>query len=60
MEVGGYRIGRKGKAYNTKGSHGLELIFKSGSRLLIGTQKKCELNTIISKVNQEILNKDYE
>lgn len=56
----GYRIGRKGKAYNTKGSHGLQLIFKSGSSLLIGTQKKCELNTIISKVNQEILNKDYE
>jgi hypothetical protein len=56
----GYRIGKRGKAYNTKGSNGLQLILKNGSRLLIGTQKKFELINIVSKVNQEILNNDYE
>lgn len=56
----GYRIGKKGKAYNTKGSSGLQLIFKNGSSLLIGTQKKSELITIVSKVNQEILSNDYQ
>lgn len=56
----GYRIGKKGKAYNTKGSHGLQLIFKNGSNLLIGTQKKSELSIIIAKINQEILKNHYE
>lgn len=56
----GYRIGKKGKAYSTQGSQGFQLIFKSGSSLLIGTQKKFELSNIVSKINQEILNKDYE
>lgn len=50
----GYRNGGEGKAYNTKGTQGLQLIFKDGSRLLIGTQKKKELGSIVNKVNQEI------
>lgn len=51
----GYRTGTEGKAYNTKGTVGLQLIFKDGSKLLIGTQKKEELNHIVVRINQEIL-----
>ena len=51
----GYRNGNEGKAYNTKGSVGLQVIFKDGSKLLIGTQKKDELSRIAIQVNQEIL-----
>ncbi|MEN5195064.1 hypothetical protein [Sphingobacterium faecium] len=56
----GYRNGSQGKAYNTKGSVGLQLIFKDGSRLLIGTQKKDELIRIAIQVNQEFLKNPSE
>lgn len=56
----GYRNGSQGKAYNTKGSVGLQLIFKDGSRLLIGSQKKDELIRIAIQVNQEFLKNPSE
>ncbi|UIR55420.1 hypothetical protein LZQ00_14235 [Sphingobacterium sp. SRCM116780] len=51
----GYRNGSEGKAYNTKGKQGLQLIFKDGSKLLIGTQKRDELENIVEKINKDIL-----
>ena len=40
-EFGGWglRYGLKGKAYNVAGNQGIQLVFKSGNHLLIGTQK---------------------
>lgn len=45
LDYGGWgiRYGRKGKAYNVKGNQGLQIHFKSGKNLLIGTQKPEEL-----------------
>lgn len=45
LDYGGWgiRYGRKGKAYNVKGNKGLQIHFKSGKNLLIGTQKPEEL-----------------
>jgi hypothetical protein len=45
----GYRIGPGGKAYNMQGGHGLQLEFKNGERLLIGTQKPEELAAFIEE-----------
>jgi hypothetical protein len=40
-EYGGWgiRLGRNGKAYNKKGSSGIQLVLASGERILIGTQE---------------------
>ncbi|MCE5187335.1 MAG: DUF6141 family protein [Planctomycetaceae bacterium] len=45
MEYGGWgiRYGSHGKAYNVSGNRGLQLVFKSGKKLLIGSQKPDEL-----------------
>jgi hypothetical protein len=45
LEYGGWgiRYGRAGKAYNPKGNEGVQLVFKNGKRLLIGSQKPDEL-----------------
>ncbi|MGB3799972.1 MAG: hypothetical protein WA952_09155 [Lewinella sp.] len=43
----GYRVGRKGKAYNTMGDQGLQLELTDGSRLLIGTQRPRELEQVL-------------
>jgi len=61
-EYGGWGIrlgiGGKGKAYNVKGNMGLQIVLKTGKRILIGTQNPDELqqfldglvkNTIISR-----------
>lgn len=45
----GYRIGPGGKAYNMQGNHGLQLVFKNGERLMIGTQKPDELEAFIKE-----------
>ena len=53
LEYGGwgYRISaRNGKAYNMKGSYGLQLVFNNGDRLLIGTQKPEELKRAIDQL----------
>lgn len=52
MEYGGWgiRFGRNGKAYNIKGNKGLQLKFKNGSALLIGTQKADELEKVLKNL----------
>jgi hypothetical protein len=52
LDYGGWgvRSGRKGKAYNVEGNRGLQLYFKSGRPLLIGTQKGEELSIFLSKI----------
>lgn len=45
----GYRLGKWGKAYSTKGEHGVQLIMKDGSQLMIGTQKPEEVQKIINQ-----------
>lgn len=50
-EYGGWgiRFGMKGRAYNTSGNKGLQLIMKSGKKILIGTQKSDELDGYLKK-----------
>src|SRR5690606_14709158 len=52
MEYGGWgiRFGRNGKAYNIKGNKGLQLKFKNGNALLIGTQKAEEMHRVLDKL----------
>ncbi len=52
MEYGGWgvRWGRNGTAYNVKGNKGLQLKFKNGNALLIGTQKPDELQKILNQL----------
>lgn len=45
-----YGLGGAGKAYNVSGNQGLQLVFKDGSRLLIGTKKPQELQEIVNKM----------
>lgn len=44
-----FRKGR-GKAYNLSGNKGVQLVFKNGKRLLIGSQKPDELADTINKI----------
>jgi len=55
-EFGGWGIrhGIKGKAYNVKGNIGLQLYFKNGKRLLIGTQKQEQVKWAIRKIEESI------
>ena len=49
----GYRYrGRKNSGLNTKGNMGLQLIFKNGKKLLIGTQKADQLKLMVSKIQE--------
>ncbi|WP_157976178.1 hypothetical protein [Lewinella sp. IMCC34191] len=43
----GYRVGRRGKAYNTMGDQGLQLELMDGSRILIGTQRPREMERVL-------------
>jgi len=45
----GYRIGLKGKAINIRGNHGIQLMLKSGKKLLLGTQRPEEAQLVILK-----------
>ncbi|MCE5340313.1 MAG: DUF6141 family protein [Planctomycetaceae bacterium] len=49
-EYGGWgiRYGKNGKAYNMKGNRGLQIVFKNGKKLLIGSQKSEELTAAIN------------
>jgi hypothetical protein len=52
-EYGGWGIRyslRYGKAYNTSGNQGVQLVFKNGKRLLIGSQKPDELEAAIREI----------
>ncbi|MFP4470517.1 MAG: hypothetical protein ACLFPE_07525 [Bacteroidales bacterium] len=46
----GFRKGRSGKALNTKGNWGLQIVFKDGKKLLLGTQKPEELERVLDKL----------
>ena len=50
-EYGGWGIRYRwnSKAYNTSGNTGLQLIMKSGKKILIGTQKADELDSYLKK-----------
>jgi hypothetical protein len=50
LEYGGWGIRcgwRGGRAYNVSGNKGVQLVFKNGKRLLIGSQKPNELTQAI-------------
>lgn len=50
-EYGGWGLKgglKSGKAYNVWGNKGLQLTFKNGKKLLIGTQKAAELSTYLT------------
>ncbi|MEY4273385.1 MAG: hypothetical protein RL638_333 [Bacteroidota bacterium] len=51
MEYGGwgikYGFNGQGKVFNVAGDQGLQLIFKSGEKLLIGTQKPTEIQAAV-------------
>jgi hypothetical protein len=52
-EYGGWGIRGsfgKGKAYNVSGNKGVQLVFKSGKRLLIGSQRAEELEEAIRSI----------
>lgn len=52
MEYGGwgYRITIKnGKAFNVSGNKGIQLVLKSGKKILIGTQKESEATVVIDR-----------
>lgn len=56
MEYGGWGIRysfKNGKAYNTMGNKGLQLIFKNNKQLLIGTQKEEELTKVIEQLKKQ-------
>jgi hypothetical protein len=52
LEYGGWgiRCGKNGKAYNVSGKKGLQIIFKNGKKLLIGSQNPEELVAAIDSV----------
>jgi hypothetical protein len=46
----GYRYSfRNGKAYNITGNQGIQLVFKDGSKLLVGTQQPKEASTALQE-----------
>jgi len=54
-EYGGWGIRYsfgKGKAYNVSGNKGVQLVFKSGKRLLIGSQRAEELEEAIRSIKK--------
>jgi hypothetical protein len=47
---------KRGKAFNVKGDIGLQLVLKNGEKILIGTQKKDELQRTIDTYKNKIIN----
>ena len=56
MDYGGWglRIGffGRGRAYNISGNLGLQLVFKDGKKLLIGTQKSNEIKQFLEQITK--------
>lgn len=46
----GNPMGRKRNGYNIKGNKGLQLKFKNGKVLLVGTQKPEELQKVLDEI----------
>jgi len=55
-EFGGWgiRFGLNGKAYNVKGNKGIQVVLKSGKKILFGTQKESEAENVINSYKQNI------
>ncbi len=51
----GYRIGPKGTAYTVKGKYGLQIHFKDGSKVLVGTQRPEEVQQFLDQIKHEQL-----
>jgi len=54
----GYRISfskKKGTALNVGGKYGIQLVLKSGKRLLIGTQKEQEVESVLKTYQSKLL-----
>lgn len=51
LEYGGWgiRYGRSGKAYNISGDQGVQLVLKTGKRILIGSQQSGRLAAAINR-----------
>lgn len=51
LEYGGWgiRYGKKGWAYTAKGNQGIQLVFKNGKRILLGTQREEDISRVLSK-----------
>lgn len=45
-----YGLGGAGKVYNVSGNMGLQLVFKNGSKLLIGSQRSDEIQKVLSEL----------
>jgi hypothetical protein len=43
----------KGTAYNVSGNQGLQLIFNDGKKVLIGTQRRDELDEVLQQVKRD-------
>ncbi|WP_456376325.1 hypothetical protein [Lutibacter sp.] len=59
-EYGGWGIKfsfrkKKGKSFTTKGNIGLQIELKNGSKILIGTQKKEELQRVLNTYQYKII-----
>jgi hypothetical protein len=59
-EYGGWGMkfsffGKKGKSYTTKGSIGLQLVLKNEQKILIGTQKKEELQRTLDTYKHKVM-----
>lgn len=57
----GYRMGffrKKGSAMSVRGNIGIQIVFKSGKRLLIGTQRKDDAEKVLETYTHKI--KSYE
>ncbi len=56
LEFGGWGIRgfRNNRALNISGTYGLQIYFKNGKKLLIGTQKAEELSLLIEKLNERL------
>ena len=49
----GIKGARKNRAYTAYGDYGLQLTFKDGKRLFIGSQNKVELEKVVNELNDK-------
>ena len=48
----GIRAGKNGKVFSVSGNRGLQIVLRTGERILIGTTKANELSMAINKLNK--------
>lgn len=55
-EYGGWgiRFGFNGKAYNVKGNKGIQVVTKSGKKILFGTQNETEVQNVIDSYKEKL------